>query len=291
LDRPEVYADITFLINFVMDFIILWATARMVRITPGLSRIGVAAFLGGLYAVGFLFPSLQLFYHFPFKVVFSCLMLVVALPFSSWEVFTRALVFFYLINFTVAGASIACSYMLQADAAHAYSRYLWLTAGVLCALLIGIYGGKWIGRRIVPGLLKFGVEMTFDHRSCSGKGFLDTGNKLRDPLTNKPVIIAEYEWLKDCLPADVQEAMDSNSDEERMLDELIVSSWSRRLRLIPFTSIGKNNGMLVGIRADEVKVELGRDYPRYENLVIGIYRGKLSSNYQMLIPAEIVEGG
>jgi stage II sporulation protein GA (sporulation sigma-E factor processing peptidase) len=80
VDRPEVYADMTLLINFIMDFIILWATARMARTTPVLSRIGVAAFLGGLYAVGYLLPFLQGFYTFPAKILFSCLMLLIALP-------------------------------------------------------------------------------------------------------------------------------------------------------------------------------------------------------------------
>ena len=99
--------------------------------------------------------------------------------------------------------------------------------------------------------------------------------------------------LKECLPEDVKEAIKRNHDEGQLLDDLIECSWSRRLRLIPFTSIGKEHGMLVGIRADEVKVDLGHNYPSYKNMVVGIYQGKLSTHnhYQMLIPAEIVEGG
>ncbi len=293
MDRPEVYADITLLVNFAMDFLILWATARLARINPVISRIGIAAFLGGLYAVGYLLPQFHFFYSFPAKVIFSCLMVMVALPIENWDIFKRAFILFYAINFTVAGATIAFSYMIKVDAVSFSSDYFWLFGGVVCALLIGIFGGKLIGDRVIPSLLKFKVEMKFEQKTCAGKGFLDTGNSLRDPLTNRPVIVAEYDFLKDCLPEDVQEAMENNQDEGRMLDELILSSWARRLRLIPFTSIGKSNGMLVGIRADEVMVDLGKNHPRYTNMVIGIYKGKLTSknNYQMLVPAEIVEGG
>lgn len=293
MDSPEVYADITLLINFIMDFVILWATARLSKISPVISRMGVAAIMGGLYAVGYLWPQLEFFYSFPAKVIFSCLMLMVALPIESWDVFKRAFILFYGINFTVAGATIAFSYMITSEAISFNSNYVWLAGGVGCALVIGIFGGKIITDKVIPHLLKFRVEMKFEQKTCTGKGFLDTGNSLRDPLTNKPVIVAEYDFLKDCLPGDVQEAMENSQDEGTMLDELIVSSWARRLRLIPFTSIGKSNGMLVGIRADEVKVDLGKNHPAYKNMVIGIYKGKLSSqnNYQMLIPAEIVEGG
>ncbi len=293
MDRPEVYADITLLVNFLMDFLILWATARLARITPIISRIGIAAFLGGLYAVGYLFPQFHFFYSFPAKVIFSCLMVMVALPIENWDVFKRAFILFYAINFTAAGASIAFSFMVKADLLNFNTAYWWLAGGVICVLLIGIFGGRLLTTRFMPNLLRFKVEMKFDQKTCAGKGFLDTGNSLKDPLTSKPVIVAEYDFLKDCLPGDVREAMENNQDEGRMLDELILSSWSRRLRLIPFTSIGKSNGMLVGIRADEVKVDLGKDHPLYKNMVIGIYKGKLSSHnkYQMLVPAEIVEGG
>ena len=56
-----------------------------------------------------------------------------------------------------------------------------------------------------------------------------------------------------------------------MLDKLSQSSWANRLRLIPFTSIGKKNGLMVGIRADEIKVALGKQDIEHSNMVIGIY--------------------
>jgi stage II sporulation protein GA (sporulation sigma-E factor processing peptidase) len=293
MERAEVYADVTFLINFIMDFVILWATARLARITPVIKRIAAAAFLGGIYAVGSLIPQLAFFYSFPLKVVFSCLMLFIGLPIASWDSFKKIIVFFYGINFTVAGATIAVSYMIDVNTLSDYSMYFWLFGGLLSALLIGIFGGKYLSTRIIPNLLKFKVEMRFEQKVCTGQGFLDTGNSLKDPLTNKPVIVAEYDWLRNCLPDDFKQAMETNLDEEHMLDELIVTSWSNRLRLIPFTSIGKKNGMLVGIRADEVKVDLGQQNSLFKNIVIGIYRGKLTNQgqYQMLVPAEIVESG
>jgi len=292
MNGPEVYADITFLINFIMDFVILWATARLARVTPVLKRIAAAALLGGLYAVGYLLSELSIFYSFPVKIIFSCIMVFIALPLENWDDFKKAFVIFYAINFTVAGATIAFSYMLEAEGFNMGSHYFWLICGIVCALIIGIFGGRFVSKRIIPKLLRFEVNMRFEQKMCSGKGFLDTGNSLKDPLTNKPVIVAEYEFLKDCLPWDLKQAIENNVDEDKILDDLIICSWSNRLRLIPFTSIGKRNGMLVGVRADEVKINLGKNHPLYKNLVIGIYRGKLSSksSYQMLVPAEMVEG-
>lgn len=291
MHNPEVYADITFIINFIMDFLILWATARLAKIPPAFKRIGLAALLGGIYAVGYLLNGLDIFYCFPAKIIFSCLMILIAMPMDSWDEFKKVFLFFYAINFTVAGASIAFSYFIESEGLGRASDYLWLVGAIVAALVIGVFGGRYISRHIVPSILRFGVQMRFEQKTCSGKGFLDTGNSLRDPLTNKPVIVAEYEFLKDCLPEDFKKAIESQTDEQKLLDDLIISSWSTRMRLIPFTSIGKKHGMLIGVRADEVKLDLGNKPSQFNDLVVGIYRGKLTSGgkYQMLIPTEMVE--
>ena len=87
--------------------------------------------------------------------------------------------------------------------------------------------------------------------------------------------------------------MEDSRTQEEMLDRLSQSSWASRLRLIPFTSIGKKNGLLVGIRADDIRVSLGKNNVKHNNMVIGIYQDKLSpeEHYQLLIPLEILENG
>jgi len=255
-------------------------------------RIAIAAGLGGIYAVGYLLPELSLGYSLPLKVLFSVLLVIMAVLPRTWKDLAKSMLLFYGINFLVAGASIGSSYLVQSSYQLDYS-FWWLMAGISCALLLGIFGKNWLTERVLPQLLKFPVQLTFDRNRCSGQGFVDTGNGLRDPLTNRPVIIAEYQLLRDCLPADFKSALEDSCTQEEMLDRLSQSSWANRLRLIPFTSIGKKNGLLVGIRADAIRVSLGKNNIKHSNMVIGIYQDKLSpeEHYQLLIPLEILENG
>lgn len=287
-----VYADITFLLNFIMDFLILWVTVRLTGVPIAYLRLSTAALLGGVYAVGYLYLDMSWGYSLPMKVLVSVLLVIIAVFPHTWNEFKKSLLLFYGINFMVAGASIGVSYLVQSSNPMVFS-YWWLLAGIVCALLLGIYGKNWLNSRIIPKLLKFPVQLTFDQNRCSGQGFVDTGNGLRDPLTNRPVIIAEYHLLKGCLPADFQSALEDSRTQEEMLDKLSQSSWANRLRLIPFTSIGKKNGLLVGIRADEIKVALGKKDIEHSNMVIGIYQDRLSpeDRYQLLIPCEILDNG
>jgi len=293
VDGPKVYADVTFAINLLMDFIILWVTARLAGSRVIYFRLFTAALLGAVYSVLYLYFAMTLYYSVPAKLLFSCLLLVIGLAPHSWTEFKKALVYFYGISFTVAGASIAASYLAAVPGQGFSFSYLWLLAGATFALLIGVFGEKYLLRRIVPNLLRFGVELRFGAHSCNGQGFLDTGNGLKDPLTKRPVVVAEYEFLKPCLPQDFQQAFDDNRDEDDILNRLSHSSWANRLRIIPFSSIGRKNGILVGVRADSILVNMGKKNVLHNNVVIGIYRDKLSQDgsYHLLIPSEIVNQG
>jgi stage II sporulation protein GA (sporulation sigma-E factor processing peptidase) len=219
MDGPKVFADITFIVNFTMDFIILWATAKISGVKPVYSRIGLAAALGGIYAVGYLFPELHKWYTLYMKVFFSCVMVIIGLWPSNWTDFKKIFLYFYGINFMVAGASIAASYLFSADNAQVKFSYFWLLGGIFCALGIGIYGEKYLVQRVIPHLLNYHVELRFDQMKCNGKGLLDTGNRLRDPLTNKPVIVAEYNLIRSCLPEDFVTAIESNAEDFMVMAE------------------------------------------------------------------------
>lgn len=292
MNRPEMYADVTFLLNFVMDYLILWATGRLSGVKISHKRLLAASCAGGLYAVGYLLPFLSLFYYLPAKFGFSVLLVLVGVKPASWAEFKKAFIFFYIISFTAAGATVAFSYLTETQGRGGNYLYLWLLGGVIAALLIGVFGGRYLKNHVLPGILRFNVELTFGDNHCNGAGFLDTGNSLKDPLTSKPVIVAEYGLIKNCLPPEFQRAVEFNDNEAAMLEGLMQSTWAARLRVIPFTSIGKKNGMMVGVRADQVVVTVGSQPVFHRNAVIGIYKERLSpeGTFQLLIPAEMVEG-
>ncbi|QGT99144.1 Sporulation sigma-E factor processing peptidase (SpoIIGA) [Candidatus Syntrophocurvum alkaliphilum] len=291
LPDQKIYADLTFIINFVMDFCILWATAKLAGIKIVYKRLIIASIIGGLYAVGYLLPDMSQWYTLPLKIIFSCLLIILALWPKGWEEFKKAFLYFYAINFTVAGATIGISYLFHTNTQAATYSYLWLLGGILCAITIGIAGEKYFVKKVIPNLLRFNVKLKFGDLICNGEGFLDTGNGLRDPITNKPVVVAEYRLIKGCLPDDFINVLEKSNNETDMLEALADTSWASRIRLIPFTSIGKKHGLLVGVRADEILVETGDMDLVHKNVVVGIYKDILCAEgqYQMLIPSEIVQ--
>lgn len=288
LQDYTIYADLTFLINLVMDFLILWATGKMSGIQTTWPRLVMGAVLGGLYAVGNLFPPLAALYTLPLKILISICLILFALRPTGWSEFKKACLYFYIISFLAGGTTLAACYLYPDQGGEL--SVLWLPAGMLSIGFIGYYGARYMRTSIIPELLRFSVKIRFNNDVCSGQGFLDTGNSLRDPATNRPVVVAEYRFLEQMLPEDLKQVMEDINNEKQGLDALGNTSWSHRLRLIPFTSIGKKNGLLIGVRADEIVVSTGHKSMQHDNMVIGLYRDSLSRDgkYQMLIPSEML---
>lgn len=286
-----VYADVTFLINLLMDLVILWTTAKLAGLRIVYQRIIMASLLGAIYAVGYLFPHLACWYQLPIKIIFSCILIILAFWPSDWGDFKKAFLYFYGVSFAVAGAVMGCSYLFKGGGAVFNFSYTWLLGGVLCAFCLGKWGERFIMEKVVPGVMRFPVRLFFDGVCCQGEGFLDTGNNLHDPLTCRPVIVVEYGLLRDCLPEDVRGVLDSVGDGTDYLEAMTATSWAHRLRVIPFTSIGKKHGLLPGLRCDDVVINTGHEPVSHRNIVVGIYRDKLSpeGKFQMLLPSEILQ--
>ncbi|MGE5395950.1 MAG: sigma-E processing peptidase SpoIIGA [Chitinophagales bacterium] len=282
-----IYIDVLFLENLIMDFFILWATSKLVGIKTHYGRIITASILGAIYAIGNVFPELSNWYTLSIKVLFSGLMAIIAFWPKGWREFFKLWACFYGVGFVMAGAVIGLSFLFHNGVGQSNYQfsYFWLGGGIACALGLGMYGERMMRERVVPNILNCPVQVRFGTAWCEGHGFIDTGNNLTDPFTHKPVVIAEYHMLKDCFPPDVCQAMDDNNED--LFEALSQTSWAHRIRLIPFSSIGKPHGLLVGVRSDELVVQSGDKCFNYPGLVVGLYRERLSPDgrFQMLLPA------
>ena len=102
-----------------------------------------------------------------------------------------------------------------------------------------------------------------DGKAATLSVMLDTGNMLTDPLTGHPVIIAEKSALKGIVPIGVD-----------LTDPIAMSQHIKGIRLIPFKSLGCENGLLAGFKPDKVCA----DCDISENITIAIASGSLSKS-------------
>lgn len=119
---------------------------------------------------------------------------------------------------------------------------------------------------------------------------IDTGNLLKDPITNSPVIIIEKNKLSNILPKEILENTEKIiNGKYKFSDEYL--KYASKFRVLPFSSLGKQNGMLLGFKVDKIEAEINDEEIIREDAIVGIYDKKLSNRnqYEGLIGLNYVE--
>lgn len=286
-----VYGDVLFALNFVFDFALLWFIRRYGGLRAPTWRLWLAAGAGAGYALLTVFPGwwgsapVRLLAPLP-------LMLVAFAPLSPAQA-VRGLAFWYAGALLFGGAAFAIAYARQvlanglglampvpwwipvagAAAGACLFRYFWqrrqsAAAGPLCEIEIGLNGA-----------------------TVSLVGLVDTGNQLRDPLGDLPVVVAECDALARLLPAGLLAIYRAGQDEDlgRIGECLSGSALAPRLRLIPFTSVGRQSGILLGFRPDLIRVRASGATSAHTDAVVCLYRGTLAHDgtYQALLHPDL----
>ena len=111
-----------------------------------------------------------------------------------------------------------------------------------------------------------------EEEKSSIKVILDTGNFLTDPITNIPVLIVELHKLTKIIPQNISKII-LRSELEDIDNEI-----KKRCSIIPFSSIGKNNGMIIGFRPDYIKIHTEDGEEIRKKVIVGIYENKITKN-------------
>lgn len=299
----QLYIDIIFLINLIMDFFILWATAKVGRIQTKGWRLFIAALVGACYSLVVLLPQWQITTTFSAKLICSIIMVIVAFfPFSIRNIF-KSLMYFYLISFVMGGAVMGLIYLTNQSPVYSQAwngaaviladiSYQWLIVGLLIAIMLAFYVAKYIRRNWQKSALQNPVTVSINNSTITVNGFLDTGNQLYDPISRKPVIIVESSVFNKLIPDFIREMVEKNNGVYLQKDfSQLNEEWRAKLQLIPFSSIGKNNGLLLAIRPDWVEVSYGTDVFRTSQALVGLYSKKLSPDgiYQALLHPDLLD--
>ena len=117
---------------------------------------------------------------------------------------------------------------------------------------------------------------------------------LRDPITSMPVIIVEKEVLKEILPNTILDNLNQiiGGDVPKEIYEDKNIKYITKFRVIPFTSLGKQNGLLLGFKSNKIIINKEQEEKKVDDVIIGIYDNKLSKRdqYSALVGLDIIEG-
>ena len=250
-----IYADILFIINFIINYLLLFATAKIAVLPFSRLKLIFSASFGAVYAVLSFLPGLAFLSLFPIKL--SVGFVLVFISFGKHRTL-KAYLTFFAVSFAFAGGALLASFI----APNAFSQVsvgiyyinlslpILLTSSFLAYLLLHIVflrrgGGE---RKTCNVLIKNG------DKSVSLHALVDTGNSLRDPATNAEIVISDFETLSPLLSEHDIEILREHklTGFPLALDKL---SDSNRFRLIPYKTVGTSFSLLLAFTPDSVFID------------------------------------
>lgn len=296
-----VYLDIVLIENLCMNYIILFATGYLLKKKINHIRLILSALLGGVYAILAYMEILEIYSNIILKVILSIVMVYIAYHAKNIRQLAKELLFFYLISFVFGGCAFALLYFIKPQEILIRNGSYVGTYPLKIAILGGIVGFtitviafKFAKSKFNKKDIYCTITIYFKKENITTIALLDTGNMLKDPITQMPVIVVEKEILRKILPDiilnNLNKIIGGDVPKEVYEDENL--EYITKFRVIPFSSIGKANGMLLGFKANKVVIKDEDEQQTIENVIVGIYESKLSkkNQYFALIGLDLLEG-
>lgn len=293
-----IYIDIVLIENLIMNYIILFTTAVVLKIKVNHIRLILASLLGAGYSIIAYMGIIKVYSSIILKIILSVLIIYIAFNPQNIKKMCKDLLLFYLVSFVFGGAAFALIYIIKPQNILMKNglflgtyplKTVMLGAVVAFCIIIGAFA--IIKNKISKKDMFCEIEILINQKKIKAKAMIDTGNMLKEPITNVPVIVVEHILLYSCMPKEIL-----NNLKEIMGGDFknipcdIQEKYISKLKLIPFSSLGKQNGMLIGIRPEYVKVITDEQEKINKNVIIGIYEKSLTKKgeYQALIGIELL---
>ena len=188
----KIYLDLVILINFCYDLLLLMTIDITLKRHMNIKRLFISALFGGL-SLGILFLPFNKILLFIIKILVSILMVLIAFKYKNIKYTLMNLLYLYMCSVILGG------FLYMLDLEFSYKRegiifyfdkfsinYILLL--IIAPIILGLYIYE---HKKFKSTYNFNckVEIVF----CNG--FIDSGNKLRDPITKKYVIIVSKKIL------------------------------------------------------------------------------------------------
>lgn len=296
----KVYLDLPLLsglLGWVEDTVLLWMVGQIGCTKTKWSRLILGGAVGGLFQ--FLFMVNQVSEGIVHRWIGSPVIFAIIVPLSmvslaffsiSVKKMLKLFGYFYLLSFLLSGIHWGLD-SINRRYFQLRINFWWRFWGHLSLIFIlGELGWGVVHRKIWDRICFYQIQITWDGNELNLNALLDTGNRLHDPLTKLPVVIIEFNQVKKFLPVEIIELIEKMQSGELGMDWELPNVWEERIRVLPFKSIGKEHGILIGFRPDSLKVWQKQQAIIHDQVVVGICNRSLSSEgaFHALIPPAIL---
>ena len=195
----KIYIDLLLILNFGFDFILLLSVSLILRRNTKIYKLMIGAFLGSISILTLFIKinSIQLFF---IKIIISIIMCLTSFGYRNIKYTIKNIIFLYISSIILGGAlyllNIELSYKNQGIIFYKNKlsiNFIILIISTPIIIYIYIRECKEL-KQNYSNYHKVEIEINGEKIKCNG--FLDTGNKLKDPYKKRPIILMNNNYLQ-----------------------------------------------------------------------------------------------
>lgn len=293
-----IYGDILIAENIIMNLIIIWLTAYLTKLKTNIIKMLIGSIIGAIYAILIYLPSIEILKGISLKLALSVIVIFVVFSPGKLRDFIKSFTIFYLTSFLFGGIAFALIFMFnnKINPKQVINLSDVTITLLLVTCVIGYFINKisfeYIQKRISKESLINKINISIDGKEKEAIGLFDTANFLKDPISKSPVIVVEYKLVEDILPLEIKDIFINHQEKdiEKVSLSVSYSEWITKFRIIPYSSLGEDNGFLIGFKTDKISIFEKEHNIEIFNVIMAVYNQNLSNDgeYNALLHPEIL---
>ncbi|MBE6140333.1 MAG: hypothetical protein E7172_02220 [Firmicutes bacterium] len=195
-----IYLDMVFFLNFCYDFLLLITVDLVLKRRKRIINLIISSLIGAISLI-ILFIPLNKYLSSIIKVLISLFMCIIAYGYKDIKYTINNILYLYMCSIILGGFL----YLLNLKFCYKNEGLIFYFDGIsinylllliIAPIILGIY--IYQNKRIKKVYnYNYDIKIVFkNNKEIICKGYLDSGNKLKDPITNKYIILIEKEHLK-----------------------------------------------------------------------------------------------
>jgi len=185
-----IYIDLIFIINLLFDFSLLLTVDLLLKRNTKIFRIAFGSLIGELSMLT-LFISFNSLVLNLFKALLSLLMAVVSFSYKNFKYTFYNVIYLYLVGIILGGFEYYLYNEFKIDGTYSLKFLIIIILSPI--VLIIYYKSMKKFKKVYNNHHK--LKIIYDGNIFEGIGFLDSGNKLVCPISGKPIVLIEKEYI------------------------------------------------------------------------------------------------
>ena len=258
-----IYIDILFILNLLFDYVIISSVNYILRRNVKYYRIIIGSLFGNVSLLLFNFMKYRMLFIL-LKFIIASLICLITFGYKDIKYFIKNIVYFYLVGMLIGGVVyfFNIQFLNSNDGLVLNNDYLFKYLIVIIVSLLFYY--RYLSNMV---LLRNNYSYYYkcyiyldDDNKISVNAFLDTGNKLKDPYSNRDIILID--------------------------DRVLIDFNVNKPIFVPYNSLN-NHGLLTCFKAKRIVI----DGKEGNNFLVGISKEKMFiDGIDCIISTSLMEG-